>query len=401
MGYFAIFVFTLFLISAGGCSGKQGQLSHINECNNTFVVSAMDGYRVFLFEHRPHDVAFRLIGEYSNGSSAFYSCEDHCLVMLQEAEKEGIKTIDILNNKQTVYETKSGFNGIVARGPDWFLYSTAAIRQARADVDKLGYIPPDNISPLSLSKSGKQKSLAYFYTEDRMFDLKKHRVVRTYPFGMWRLSELIGDDLYVFAGDFIRVNLKTGKAERLWDHQDEAAQKENGSYYLPQMSVQLFVNGVLYVVTSSESWDTVTKTGQKKSLKFKKGSLYKVENKHLSFVTKLPMDDIVYANSPDKKFLYIFTKSRKVIQYDIERNATKHIYNIPVDLNATYELGTVGFTNDNFIMAFEDDEYMDGYIVVTDRNFTRLGKPYRLDIGGIDISTEKSIHTNSYRRINL
>ena len=136
-----------------------------------------------------------------------------------------------------------------------------------------------------------------------------------------------------------------------------------------------------------------------KAVKFKKGAIYQIKDKKPSFVTMLPFDDIVYANSPDKKHLYIFTKSRKVIKYNIKQNKVTKIYKIDVKLDKKFELSTVGFTEDNFIISFEEDRYKNAYILLSNINFTKFSKPYNIKMGGIDIATEKSIHTN-YMRVN-
>jgi len=392
----------IFAVLITGCTGKK----NIPECKNTFVVSG-DGYRVSFFEHDTNNVSFHLIGEYLEGTDAFYSCNEQSLVMFQENEKEeGIKVVDIKTGKQKLYETNEGFNGVIARKDNWFLYSTSLMKKNKLNLKLTGHIPKYKIFNNSEKNNNKKyvdsNSKYYAFTEDKMFSLNEHKVIKTYPFGMWPISELVGHTLYVYIGDYVKINIETGKAEKLWIQSNDNNTSINyKDHILPKQDVELFVNGVLYIITSSQSYGVHDNENNEIAVKFERGAIYKLENGKLSHVTKLPFNDIVYANSPDKKYLYIFTKSRKVIKFNIDDNLIDKTYDINIDLNSTYELGTVGFTNENFILTFEDDEYMDGYIVVTDRNFSRYSKPYRLDIGGIDVSTEKSIHTNSYRKVNL
>ncbi len=413
MKYLFILI-SLFLI---GCTNKSNNLMTTQKCENTFVLSGY-GKQIMFFEHKNNSVKFNLIKTYIGGNNAFYDCKRNLIIALQKKNnkkniKEGILVFDITNNSKKLYETNSGFNGIIARYKNGFIYSTSNTKQNRVNSKKYGYIPKSKIFSKNFILNIKNKQYInpqklrdyqngkrwYYYTEDKYFNLDTKKITITYPFGMWKISEIINNDLYVFAGELLKIHLKNKKAISLWNTEKYKLNNNIKKLKLPKRSVRLFVNGVYYTITSSKSWDIATSRNNTKAVKFKRGAIYQIKDKKLSFVTILPFDDIVYANSPDKKHLYIFTKSRKVIKYNIKQNKIVKIYKIDIDLDKKFKLATVGFTEDNFIISFEEDRYNNAYIVLANKNFTKFSKPYNIKLGGIDIATEKSIHTN-YTRVN-
>ncbi len=413
------YLFILISLLLVGCSNKTNTIKIVQKCENTFVLSGY-GNKILLFEHENNSTKFNLLKSFNHGKNAFYDCKRNIIVAIQNKNKkerldEGIITFNLKNNSEKLYKTNEGFNGIVAKYKNGFIYSTASVKNAIVDNKKYGYIPKNNIFPekyildpinekqidkikIRDYKNGKQW---YHYTEDKFFDLDKNKITTTYPFGMWSKSEIINDNLYVYADSFLKINLKTKKSVNLWDASIEDKELNIKELKLPKKTVRLFVNGIYYIITSSKSWDTATSRTSTRAVKFKKGAIYQIKDKKLSFVKKLPQDDIVYANSLDKQNLYIFTKSRKVIKYNIEQNKIIDTFTIDINLDKKFELSTVGFTNDNFILSFTEDRYRNAYIIVANRNFTKFSKPYNIRMSGIDISTEKSIHTNHMRVNNL
>ncbi|MCB4750462.1 MAG: hypothetical protein LGB55_03245 [Sulfurovum sp.] len=396
----ALVLISLLLI---GHAAKTDTSKIVQKCENTFVLSGY-GNQIMLFEHKDNSTKFNLLKIYHQGNNAFYDCKRNIIIALQNKKrrlKEGILIYNISNNSQKLYETNSGFNGIIAKYKDGFIYSTSKTKLNKVNNNQFGYIPKNKIFSKSLILNSKNNELWYHYTEDRFFDLNKRSVIKTYPFGMWKISEIINHDLYVYAGDFLKINLINKKATNLWSIDHHMLKQNTKELKLPKARVGLFVNGVYFIITSSKSWDTVTNRNNTKAVKFKKGAIYQIKNQKLSFTTLLPFDDIVYANSPDKKYLYIFTKSRKVIKYNIKKNKIVQIYKLNIHLDQKFELATVGFTDDNFIISFEEDRYRNAYIVLANKNFTHFSKPYNIRMGGIDIATQQSIHTNHMRVNNL
>lgn len=408
-----LFIIISFLII--GCSNKTNTVKIVQKCENTFVLSGY-GNKILLFEHENNSIKFNLLKSLNFGKNAFYDCKRNIIVATQNKNKkqnEGIITFDINNNSKKLYKTNEGFNGIVAKYKNGFIYSTASVKNAIVDNKKYGYIPKNNIfskkyilNPINKDQVDKVKirdyqngKLWYHYTEDKFFDLDENKITVTYPFGMWAKSEIIDDNLYVYADSFLKIDLNTHKAINLLKTQISKNDTNIKQLALPKMTTRLFINGIYYIITSSKSWDTAISRTDIQAVKFKKGAIYQIKDKKLSFVKKLPLEDIVYANSPDKKHLYIFTKSKKVIQYNIKENKIINTFIIDINLDEKFELSTVGFTNNNFILSFQDDKYKNAYIVLSDRNFIKFSKPYNIKMGGINISTEKSIHTN-YMRVN-
>lgn len=414
------YLFILISLLLVGCSSKTNTIKIVQKCENTFVLSG-NGNKILLFEHENNSTKFSLLKSFNHGEDAFYDCKRNVIVAIQNKYKkkgldEGVITFNLKNNSEKLYKTYEGFNGIVARYKNGFIYSTASIKNGIVDNKKYGYIPKEKIfnkrfvsDPNYLKHGGNQQiyndykngKLWYHYTEDKFFDLDKNKITTTYPFGMWSKSEIINDNLYVYADSFLKINLKTKKSVNLWNASIEDKEPNVKKLKLPKVSVRLFVNGVYYIITSSKSWDIATSRTNIKAVKFKRGAIYQIKDKKLSFVTMLPFDDIVYANSPDKQNLYIFTKSRKVIKYNIQENRIVETYKLNVNLDKKFELATVGFTNDNFIISFQEDRYSNAYIVLADKKFTKFSKPYNIKMGGMNISTEKSIHTNHMRVNNL
>ena len=398
MKHFGFFFLSgIFLLS--GCNSTSTVKPKY--CDNTFVLSGY-GQKIFLFEHQEKGVNFHLLQKYNGGIDAFYDCKHNTVVAYKfhkvsgSNNTEGIVEFNVDNdNRKELYPMKEGYNGLLARYKNGFLFATAKLRRGLADRQKLGCIPNSNVL---MDKSGTKW---YKYTNAHFFDLDQKKITRTYPFDLWDNAELIGDELYTFFGNFVKVNLKTGKEECLLKD-DKIEPPINSNIHtrvIPKKTVRLYVGGTLYVITSFASWDTARNRTNKKLIHFNKGAIYKIANKKIVYVAQLPFDDVVYANSPDKKSLYIFTKSRKVMKFDLQRNKLIEVYNINVDLSGEYELGTVGFTNSVFVLTFQKGSYRDTYVVTANKDFSKYGKPYRIPIGGADVTSQATVQT-SYRRTN-
>ena len=383
----------------------------VTQCDNTFVLSGF-GESVMLFEHETNGTDFKLLRWYDDdaGKDAFYDCQTNQIISIMEGSRytseitEGIRFYDLKDNHRIIIKTHEGFNYVVTRYKRGFIYSTAGGGSAKVDTDKYGYIPFQN----QYCKGGNEElwlkegrcvggELYYYYVESKLFSIDEKKVIDTYPFDLYGLAELIGDDLYVDGGDYIKINLKTKRVTSLWNGQEKHYDYGTG---LPGSRVMLPVNGIYYFLTNTESWDTDTDpdsmTSGTELRHFKKGALYQFKDKEIAFVAKLPLEDIVYANSPDKKHLYIFTKSRKVMKYDLKNNALVATYTIDTPINPKYHLSTVGFTKDNFILTFEEPGWAHAYVVVANRDFSQISKPYYIEMGGIGVATEQSIYTNNY-----
>jgi hypothetical protein len=398
-----------------GCSNKTNTVNIVQKCENTFVLSGY-GYEILLFEHEDNSTKFNLLKSFNHGKNAFYDCKRNIIVAIQNKNKkqnEGIITFNLSNNTKKLYKTNEGFNGIVAKYKNGFIYSTASVKNAIVDEAKYGCIPKENIfletyilDPKNKNFIDKQQiidykngKLWYHYVDNYFFDLDRQKISKNYPYGMIHTGEIINNILFSETyGGYLEINLDKVYSKDFYSS-NIIFDKSTMNLLLPKNSIRLFVNGIYYIITSSKSWDTATSRTNTKAVKFKRGAIYQIHNKKLSFVITLPFDDIVYVNSPNKKYLYIFTKSRKVIKYNIKQNKIIHISKLKIKLDKKFELSTVGFTEDNFIISFEEDRYKNAYIVLSDRNFIKFSKPYNIKMGGINISTEKSIHTN-YMRVN-
>jgi len=410
---YRLIIFVLFIV---GCSDTQKYSIDAPKCENTFVVSDYQDKAV-LFVHEDNRTEFRpVFSDNFVGNYAFYDCKNKLLVgLFSQKDKIGINVIDFILHRKTFYPENAGFNGVIARYDGGFLYSTAELKNGKVDSKKLGYIPPSlilsdsenswaHIGAKEANNTNSADGLLYYYSEDKFFDLGKRTVTDIFPYGMAPISELYAGSLYVVAGDFIKIDLKTKKSSEIWKYSQKNHPKTKYTRVLsvPRESVILFVGGVLYFITTSKSWDVETDKWQHQhpkriSYKFKKSAIYAVKDQNLTFKTKLPLSDVVYANSPDKQNIYLFTKSRKVMKYNIKSNTIEGQYTMKINLEDKFHVSAVGFTDKNFIISLGEDRYANSYIVVADRNLTKFSEPYNLKMGDVNIATEKSIHTNSFR----
>ena len=382
----------------------------VNHCENTFVLSGY-GESIMLFEHEVNSTQFQLLRWYDNGTDAFYDCQSNQIISLLEGGNnsgitEGIRFFDLKDNHRTIVKTHEGFNRVVARYKRGFIYSAAKIKLARVNTQKYGCIPKENIIPKDdvighenewppeMVSDYKQGKLWYNYVDNYLFDIDSRKKAKNYPYGLMTSdSERIGKDLYVsVSGGFLKIDLDRTYAENFYSA-DMVSDPSSGKRILPRGSVGMFVKGIYYLIVASNGGDT------RRLEDYKKGGLYQIKDKKISYLTKLPFDDIVYANSPDKKYLYIFTKSRKVMKYDIEHNTTVATYTIPVDIDPKYVLGTVGFTKDNFILTFQEPGWAHAYVVVANRDFSKISQPYYIEMAGISVTTQQSVQTN-HDRVN-
>jgi len=111
----------------------------------------------------------------------------------------------------------------------------------------------------------------------------------------------------------------------------------------------------------------------------------------------LPIGDIVYMNSPDRKNIYLFTKSRKVIKYNIKQQKVLFVRTIKADIDPSYVLTVVGYTKTDFIYEFNNLDGVDSYVVVGDQDITKIGTPKAVEITHSTITTEQTVSTNVHR----
>jgi hypothetical protein len=399
----SIFLITIAALSLlSGCtpgSKDTNPTTQVKHCENTFVVSGY-GYETALYEHEESGVNFWKLRTLDDeaGNGAFYDCQNNIIVTFLESrqiDKHGIHIYNLDDNTMKVYKKPVGFNAFLYRKNNGIVFASAKVEShALSELKQKyrGYTIPDK----------------YLYTEnnvtyyngvnDYYFDFKTHNYSIEHIINLYDNCEKNNDILYadIEYNDLIKLNLKTNMVESLWPQENRPTLDKN-SYLFPANSVSLFVNGVNYILPTKWGWDYEDDNGRRLYKRYKAGYLYAIENQYLSKLIKLPFQDIRYVVSPDKKKLYIFSASRKVVRYDIDNNVIDAEYKINIDLSREYVISTVGYTDHNFILSFMSNKYRESVIVVSDKAFQNYSKFTHFNDSGISITTEKTIQTTSSR----
>ena len=397
-----------FLFFFMGCTQEKRQIDIPQSCDNVFVLSDYSDYVVML-EYNRSNLESKILYDDLFGNYAYYDCARKSLIALQDIDRGLVKTYDLKKNTIKSHEVGGGYNVMISRYKSGFIYSAA--RMERSEVDpSLGYTPPSKIVPKSrvLDPENKdiysQKVIAdykqgkrwYMYVDNYFFDLDSQKIKAHYPFGMMVNGERIGDTLYVQVSgfDFLKIDLKTGKSQKMYEA-NTTSQKNIPA--IPKNAPRLFANGDYYVAMTEESWN-VRDQERKKLVGYQKNALYVMQkNKTLRLLSNLPIGDIVYMNSPDRKNIYLFTKSRKVIKYNIKQQKVLFVRTIKADINPSYVLTVVGYTKTDFIYEFNNLDGVDSYVVVGDQDITKIGTPKAVEITHSTITTEQTVSTNVHR----
>jgi len=372
-------VVTLAAMILHGCSQTTtvtNPTTQVKHCENTFVVSGY-GYETALYEHEEGGVNFWKLRTYKDdGNDAFFDCKRNLMVSIKEGgnavplAQEGIIMEDITDNTRSLFHTEEGFNSIVARYKNGFIYSTAKLKGRKVS-EQCGFVDSHDLSP-----DGRE----YSYVSSYYFDLDQRKKADEYKLGMWMIGSITGDEIYL--SPHYKYNLKTKCSGNLWPKQLIGG--EDPDKFSPMIGV----------ISRDAYYDTTSSIGNNHITVPAHGQIYKVKDRIAYPLVEFPDKDIIYMVIPDDKHLYAFTRSRKAYEYDLEQNKTTAVYTLDINLSTEYELGVIGYTRDNFILTFEHENDLASAIIVTDRNFSKFSRPQIIHDAGLRVSSEQTIATD-------
>ena len=352
----------------------------VHKCQNTFVVSGGD--YTYLFEHDDNSVNFHLVRRYKYLDNAFYDCKrdelvghwsNHVDPYSGGKPKEGIAIYGISSGDKFIYPTNQlGFNSIPIRYKNGLIYTGSSINKI-----PLSSYPKGSYIPARKLKGNDGKWYAYPCVT-KFFDLDKREFTHTYKYGIYGPSKLIGDVLYTYAGDHVKIDLRTGKAEAL--REDPSDKK----LWWPANSQDDFVGDADYCVTNEDSYNDVSGDRTHPTYKLKNfidHGLYRLKDKKQKLMLELPVKNIYNFISIKDKTIYLYSSTLKVYKYDIASNKIIKIYDIShIRPGDEYTEFRIGYTEDNFILLFGSNiDSGRGKVIITNRDFTKFSKAYNVN----------------------
>ncbi len=363
----------------------------VQQCDHTFMVTSNG--KSLLFEHDDEGMRYRLLRKLDLLDDPFYDCKHNQVVGIESHATStnyfsphyvnGVTRYDLGTNTYTFHSASEMLPASVQKG--WF----SSLIRARyrhgflVDVDyhdeyDTGTTEDSNLSYVNLDTM----KIEHIYSQKGSF---------------LHDNELVSDTLYT--RDFHQIDL-------IKDIQTNLYPEANNSRYLqPKNSIHFSINGTYYLITADVSYNISDNESNQTLIQYQKGMLYRVDTNGLTPLLSLPSQDIVYANSPDKKNIYIFTLSRKVYHYNIAQNKITQTSTLPVTLNNSYVLQTVGYTANRFVLLFNSSTDEESYtgnqtLILMDYNCTQASNPWSTGMMDADIHTEASIATTDERGIH-
>ena len=391
------FLAALLLIGLTACNSTAIHHAEVNnstksvqQCDHTFMVTSNGD--ALLFEHDDEGMGYHLLRKLDLLDDPFYDCERNQVVGIESHATStsyfspnyvnGVTGYDLGTNTYTFHSASEMLPASVQKG--WFssLIRTRYRHGFLVDVDyhneyNTGTTEDSNLSYVNLDTM----KIEHIYGQKGSYS---------------RDNELVSDTLCT--RDFHQTDL-------IKDTQTNLYPEANNSRYLqPKDSIHFSINGTYYLITADASYNASDNESNQTLIQYQKGMLYRVDTGGLTPLLALPSQDIVYANSPDKKSIYIFTLSRKVYRYDIAQNSITQTSTLPVTLSDSYLLQTVGYTANRFVLLFNSSTDKESYtgnqtLILTDYNFTQASNPWPTEMMDADIHTEASIATVDERGI--
>ena len=392
------FLAVLLLIGLTACNSTSIHHAKVNnsaeavqQCDHTFMVTSNGD--ALLFEHDAKGMGYHLLRKLDLLDDPFYDCKRNQVVGIESHATStsyfspnyvnGVTSYDLGTNTYTFHTASDMLPASVQKG--WF----SSLIRARyphgflVDVDYhgeygSGITEDSNLSYVNLDTM----KIEHIYSQKGSFS---------------RDNELVSDTLYTH--DFHKIDLAKDTQTNLYP------EAKNSRYLQPENSIHFSINGTYYLITADVSYNATDHEENATLMRYQKGMLYRVDTDGLTPLLALPSQDIVYANSPDKKNIYIFTLSRKVYRYNIAQNEITQTSTLPVTLDDSYHLQTVGYTANRFVLLFNSSTDKESYtgdqtLILTDDNFTQASTPWPTEMMDADIHTEASIATADERGIH-
>lgn len=381
-----------------GCL-KKDDISkvNVNNCNNTFVISAY--WNIYLFEHNENSIDFKLLKSLSNYSNnnAIYMCNDNTIISSYsykgvKQDKAGITYFNLNNESSTDYSIEEGNNGIVGRYSNGVLIDTSLIQLG--DI-KPNYFIPDN----EIILNNTDNSPIHRYTLTHLFDLNKRKVIKSYEMNQGQ-SWVTGDDLYSLQINSVtKTNLESKTREKIFGFKLSDVDQQI-AVGIPALTGRVMIDDSIYIITGEESWN-IASDRKTRSLKgLKRNIIYQLIDDNFHEISTLPYGDISYTVSLDNH-IYIFTKkSNKVMRYSKEYNEL-YVFDFDFD-SLKYEIESVGYTDDNFIIVLSTEtKDRTGGIIVANHDFTKISEimTLNIDTNTVSITTHRDVSTMQRHKI--
>ncbi|MDG1694480.1 MAG: hypothetical protein P8I13_06460 [Porticoccaceae bacterium] len=389
------------LLSACSPRSDQNQLQNtssslFSKCENTFIVSG--SRKLYLFEHRPKSTEFNQLAVFDDWAplSPFLDCDNNRIVIPYGARKAdrsnaGIAIIDLESGAKNEYPINArGIQGIPLKYDNGLLLSTTLLKQTNPleMPPTYGYSPPGESYKDSNNTSFRLFSpTAYFdldhlhFTKDLDLDLG-YSVIQNHTLYSKQRGAITAIDLAAKTTDV----LYEFKATQFSEDKD-----------IPFNHLGVFLDSDYFMVLNRHSHNNPNGTLEG----FEKNAIYKLVDGAMQKLTNYPGEDAVYLLGLDKK-LYIFTHSLKVFEYNFETNALVE-QKLPKfnDLKG-YSIESVGYTQQNFIITFDNYQTdINSIVVLMSRDFKRISQSTSVDLRLISVTSELAIDTSDIRGMQL
>jgi len=403
-----VFFICCIAITLSACTQNSNEKPTVSNCDNTFVVS--DNNNIYLFEHDNDSVNFNVLRQYENKSNmdAFFDCQRNIIVSPYSYKgihnnEGGLTIFNLSNNKQKDYEIEDGINGQLGLYKNGVLLETMLVHRTKIDKNS-GHISqksilneyrilnnPENY-PEEMVNDYKAGERWKRFTYTHLFDLDRKKIVKSYkqtPFS----GRVINNKMYARFRDFIGImDLKNSFVEKVIEWK-ETYNEDGTQFSMPSMSLHVFADKKTFIISTHKSWDFKNRNDQWEVKKFKKSTIYKVEEEKLVEAATLPFKDAAYAVAI-KQDIFVFSNTAKnIAKFNTQTNKLTEYNLVLPDVTEEYYLNSVGFTKDNFILSFSDEERTKGLVFLANKNFTEISPAYKVPMNRMGVATNQGIQS--------
>lgn len=389
------------LVMLSACDFKYDQMQNTNaylfsDCENTFIVSG--SRKLYLFEHKSKSVEFDQLAVFDDWApiSPYLDCANNRIVVPYGARKAersnaGIAIIDLESGAKTEHPINGrGIQGIPLKYDNGLLLSTTLLKQTNPleIPPTYGYLPPgENYKDTNNTSFRLFSPTAYFdldrlqFTKDLDLDLGYSVIENHTLYSKQR-------------GAITAIDLITKKTDVLYESK---VTQFSGDQDIPNNHLGVFLNSDYYMVLNRHSYNNPNETLDG----FEKNAIYKLVDGAMHKLTNYSGEDAVYLLGLEKK-LYIFTSSLKVFEYSLKTNTLVEQKLTKFNNLKGYSIESVGYTQQNFIMAFDHQQNdIDSKVLLVSRDFTQISSLKSIDLSLISVTSEQSIDTSDIRGMQL
>lgn len=346
----------LAMILTSGCAKQDlSTAATISSCDNTFVVSADKWIK--LFEHEPGGVNIKLVRDISvpegGVGGANFICGRNEIISDYDFRQDtrglqdhGIE-IHKLDGGMEHYQFKEGAS-LALPYRNGVLFHTMLLHKEPID-PSLGFLTMhEQATDTPLTAGGyvfggakdSAQATHHVFTWTHFFDLDQRKVTRSYRQDATAGEWLEGDTLILRSAALMSVDLKTGRRTAIYEF-DPARDR------VPHNEMPILrIAGKFYSVTSSRV-GKVDGFPPDFPRKFRKCTIYALENGEWRKRVRLPYSDITYV-ADQGEFIYVFTRaSGKVLRYDTKSNKLDEI---AFDTGGKAVIAA-SYTKDNFVLV--------------------------------------------------